>query len=123
MRIQLHSQGQPFCVSVTPNSKKPLKNLPHISPCCSFSPAQMMSKDMETADVSEVDPEAPQPTHIDVHIHQESVLAKLLLAGCSMLRVPASASIQSQGSSRVLVASWVRVATCLMGHGRDPHSG
>ncbi|XP_076769482.1 transmembrane protein 176A isoform X2 [Arvicanthis niloticus] len=66
-----------------------------------------MSKDMETAAVGEVGPEAPQPTHIDVHIHQESVLAKLLLAGCSVLRVPASASIQSQGSSRVLVASWV----------------
>lgn len=75
----------------------------------------MMSKDMETAAVGDVGPEAPQPTHIDVHIHQESVLAKLLLAGCSVLRVPASASIQSQGNSRVLVASWVRVTTCLMG--------
>lgn len=121
MRIQLHSQGQPFCVPVTPplrplpNSKKPLKNLPNISSCCSFSPSQMMSKDMETAAVGDVGPEAPQPTHIDVHIHQESVLAKLLLAGCSVLRVPASASIQSQGNSRVLVASWVRVTTCLMG--------
>lgn len=81
----------------------------------------MMSKDMETAAVVEVDPEAPQPTHIDVHIHQESALAKLLLAGCSVLRVPASVSTQSQGSSRVLVASWVRGATCLMGQGRDPH--
>lgn len=67
----------------------------------------MMSTDMGTAGVSEVDPEAPQPTNIEVHIHQESVLAKLLLAGCSFLRVPASASTQSQGSSRVLVASWV----------------
>lgn len=65
-----------------------------------------MSADMETADVGKVDPEAPQPTHIDVHIHQESALAKLLLAGCSLLRIPASASTQSQGS-RVLVASWV----------------
>lgn len=78
---------------------------------------------METAVVGKVDPEAPQPTHIDVHIHQESALAKLLLAGCSLLRIPASASTQSQGSSRVLVASWVRVATCLMGPGRDPHLG
>lgn len=66
-----------------------------------------MSTDMEIADIGKVDPEAPQPTHIDVHIHQESALAKLLLAGCSVLRVPASASTQSQGSSRVLVASWV----------------
>ncbi|XP_031237707.1 transmembrane protein 176A [Mastomys coucha] len=66
-----------------------------------------MSTDMETADVGKVDPKAPQPTHVDVHIHQESALAKLLLAGCSVLRVRASASTQSQGSSRVLVASWV----------------
>lgn len=75
-----------------------------------------MSADMETADVGKVDPEAPQPTHIDVHIHQESALAKLLLAGCSLLRIPASASTQSQGS-RVLVASWVRV---LDGPGEGP---
>lgn len=66
-----------------------------------------MSTDRGTADVGKVDPEAPQLTHIDVHIHQESALAKLLLAGCSALRVPASASTQSQGSSRVLAASWV----------------
>ncbi|GAB1290798.1 Transmembrane protein 176A [Apodemus speciosus] len=66
-----------------------------------------MSTDMETADVGKVDPEAPQPTHIEVHIHQESALAKLLLAGCSVLRVPAPSFAQSQGCSRVLVASWV----------------
>ncbi|KAL1777639.1 transmembrane protein 176A [Sigmodon hispidus] len=68
---------------------------------------QMMSTDTKTADVGEVAPEAPQPTHIDVHIHQESVLAKLLLAGCSLLRLPASASTRSLGSNRLLVASWV----------------
>lgn len=84
----------------------------------------MMSTDMETTDVHEVDPEAPQPTQINVHIHQESVLAKLLLAGCSVLRLPASASARSPGSSsRLLVASWVRVAAFLMGQGRDSHSG
>lgn len=79
-------------------------------PCCTLPRSQRnqtMSTDMETAVVGKVDPEAPQPTHIDVHIHQESALAKLLLAGCSLLRIPASASTQSQGSSRVLVASWV----------------
>lgn len=79
-------------------------------PCCTLPWSQRnqtMSTDMGTADVGEVDPEALQPTNIEVHIHQESVLAKLLLAGCSFLRVPASASTQSQGSSRVLVASWV----------------
>ncbi|CAH7158842.1 Tmem176a [Phodopus roborovskii] len=64
-----------------------------------------MSKDMETADVGEVTLEAPPSTHIDVHIHQESALAKLLLAGCSMLRLPESA--RSLGSNRLLVASWV----------------
>ncbi|XP_036038591.1 transmembrane protein 176A [Onychomys torridus] len=67
----------------------------------------MMSMDMETADAGEVALEAPQPTHIDVHIHQGSALAKLLLAGCSLLRLPASASTRNLGSSRLLVASWV----------------
>ncbi|XP_059112611.1 transmembrane protein 176A [Peromyscus eremicus] len=67
----------------------------------------MMSTDMETADAGKVALETPQPTHIDVHIHQESALAKLLLAGCSMLRLPASASTRNLGSSRLLVASWV----------------
>ncbi|CAO2603587.1 Transmembrane protein 176A [Lemmus lemmus] len=67
----------------------------------------MMSSDMETEDVGEVAPEAPQPTHIDVHITQESVLAKLLLAVWSTLQLPASASSGSLDSSRFLVASWV----------------
>ncbi|XP_006998414.2 transmembrane protein 176A [Peromyscus maniculatus bairdii] len=67
----------------------------------------MMSTDMETADSGKVALEAPQPTHIDVHIHQESALAKLLLTGCSMLRLPASAPTRNLGSSRLLVASWV----------------
>ncbi|XP_003501352.1 transmembrane protein 176A isoform X1 [Cricetulus griseus] len=62
---------------------------------------------METAHVGEVALRAPQPTHIDVHIHQESALAQLLLAGCSALRLPESASTRSLGSSRLLVASWV----------------
>lgn len=78
---------------------------------------------METADVGKVDPEAPQPTHIEVHIHQESALARLLLAGCSVLRVPESSFAQSQGCSRVLVASWVRIATCLTGRGEGPSLG
>ncbi|XP_032100914.1 transmembrane protein 176A isoform X2 [Sapajus apella] len=59
---------------------------------------------MGTADSGEMAPETPQPTHIDVHIHQESALAKLLLTCCSALRPPAT---QARGSSRLLVASWV----------------
>ncbi|XP_032618064.1 transmembrane protein 176A isoform X2 [Hylobates moloch] len=59
---------------------------------------------MGTADSDEMAPEAPQSTHIDVHIHQESALAKLLLTCCSALRPPAT---QARGSSRLLVASWV----------------
>ncbi|MEJ1279593.1 transmembrane protein 176A [Cricetulus griseus] len=66
-----------------------------------------LDKMMETAHVGEVALRAPQPTHIDVHIHQESALAQLLLAGCSALRLPESASTRSLGSSRLLVASWV----------------
>ncbi|XP_035304690.1 transmembrane protein 176A isoform X2 [Cricetulus griseus] len=65
---------------------------------------------METAHVGEVALRAPQPTHIDVHIHQESALAQLLLAGCSALRLPESASTRSLGSSRLLVASWAMMA-------------
>ncbi|KAM6168377.1 transmembrane protein 176A isoform 4-T4 [Erethizon dorsatum] len=69
-----------------------------------------MSMDTGTGDSSEVAPEAPQPTHINVHIHKESVLAKILLAGCSLLRLPATATGATSptlGSSRLLVASWV----------------
>nr|XP_011728068.1 transmembrane protein 176A [Macaca nemestrina]XP_011728069.1 transmembrane protein 176A [Macaca nemestrina]XP_011728070.1 transmembrane protein 176A [Macaca nemestrina] len=59
---------------------------------------------METADSNEMALEAPQPTHVDVHIHQESALAKLLLTCCSALQPRAT---QARGSSRLLVASWV----------------
>ncbi|XP_062046191.1 transmembrane protein 176A [Lepus europaeus] len=66
--------------------------------------------EMEMADGSEVAQDAPQPTHIDVHVHQESALAKLLLSRGSLLRLlfPAVATAtRSPGSSRLLVASWV----------------
>ncbi|XP_078199591.1 transmembrane protein 176A isoform X1 [Callithrix jacchus] len=59
---------------------------------------------MGTADSDEMAPETPQPTHVDVHIHQESALAKLLLTCCSALRPLAT---QARGSSRLLVTSWV----------------
>uniref|UniRef100_A0A8C5Z3K9 Transmembrane protein 176A n=1 Tax=Marmota marmota marmota TaxID=9994 RepID=A0A8C5Z3K9_MARMA len=65
---------------------------------------------MGTADDGEVAPEALQPTHISVHVHQESALAKLLLAGCSLLRLPAlpgGTAPQTLSNSRLLVASWV----------------
>ncbi|XP_069318463.1 transmembrane protein 176A isoform X1 [Eulemur rufifrons] len=52
----------------------------------------------------ELAPEAPQLTHIDVHIHQESALVKSLLSGCSWLQPPTG---KAPGSSRLLVASWV----------------
>ncbi|XP_003469808.2 transmembrane protein 176A [Cavia porcellus] len=60
--------------------------------------------DAGTGDSNEVAPEGPQPTHINVHIHKESALAKILLTGCSLLRLPASAT---SATSRLLVASWV----------------
>ncbi|XP_005404849.1 PREDICTED: transmembrane protein 176A [Chinchilla lanigera] len=66
--------------------------------------------DTGTVDSSEVAPEAPQTTHINVHIHEESGLAKILLTGCSLLRLPATATDATSrilGSSRLLVASWV----------------
>uniref|UniRef100_A0A8C9UTB5 Transmembrane protein 176A n=1 Tax=Spermophilus dauricus TaxID=99837 RepID=A0A8C9UTB5_SPEDA len=69
-----------------------------------------LSKDMGTADDGEVAPEALQPTHISVHVHQESALAKLLLAGCSLLWLPGlsgGTAPQTLGNSRLLVASWV----------------
>lgn len=66
--------------------------------------------DSGNTDISEVASKAPQPTHINVHIHQESALAKLLLTGCSLLQLPASAigaTSWNMGSSQLLVASWV----------------
>uniref|UniRef100_A0A4X1UUY5 Transmembrane protein 176A n=1 Tax=Sus scrofa TaxID=9823 RepID=A0A4X1UUY5_PIG len=65
---------------------------------------------MGTSDGGEAGPGAPQPNRIEVHVHQESGLAKLLLSGCSLLQPlvlqPRTAS-QTLGSSRLLVASWV----------------
>ncbi|XP_023568682.1 transmembrane protein 176A [Octodon degus] len=66
--------------------------------------------DMGTADSTEVASEAPQPSLINVHIHKESALAKILLSRCSLLRLPATATgatSQTSDSSRLLVASWV----------------
>ncbi|KAM4874029.1 transmembrane protein 176A [Thomomys bottae] len=65
---------------------------------------------MEAAEGSGAAPQAPRPTHISVHIHQESSLAKLLMAGCSLLRSSASDwgnTPQSLGTSQLLAASWV----------------
>uniref|UniRef100_A0A8D1MT40 Transmembrane protein 176A n=1 Tax=Sus scrofa TaxID=9823 RepID=A0A8D1MT40_PIG len=69
-----------------------------------------VSAGMGTSDGGEAGPGAPQPNRIEVHVHQESGLAKLLLSGCSLLQPlvlqPRTAS-QTLGSSRLLVASWV----------------
>ncbi|XP_045648290.1 transmembrane protein 176A [Ursus americanus] len=67
-----------------------------------------MSAGMGTVDSGAVAPGTPQPTRIDVHIHQESSLATLLIRGCSLLRslTPGSTS-QTWGRRRLLVASWV----------------
>ncbi|CAD7680426.1 unnamed protein product [Nyctereutes procyonoides] len=63
---------------------------------------------METVDSGEVAPGAPQPMHINVHIHQESALAKLLTSGCSLLRSHfPGATFQTWSRSRLLLASWV----------------
>ncbi|XP_010997857.3 transmembrane protein 176A [Camelus dromedarius] len=73
-----------------------------------------MSTGMETVDSGEVAPEAPQPTCIRVHIHQESALAKLLLSSCSLLQplVPAPRPASRPLSShRLLVASWAAQIT------------
>ncbi|KAK2502871.1 hypothetical protein MC885_020120 [Smutsia gigantea] len=70
--------------------------------------SRQMSSGKGTEDSGEVAPGAPQPTRIDVHFHQESALAKLLLSGCPLLRPPVpSTAFQTRGSSRLLVASWV----------------
>lgn len=63
---------------------------------------------MDTADRGEVAPEAPEPTRIDVHIHQESALATLLIRACSQLQSPTPDAVsRTGGRSRLLVASWV----------------
>ncbi|XP_077005732.1 transmembrane protein 176A [Tamandua tetradactyla] len=68
-----------------------------------------MATDTGTVDGGEAAPAAPEPTRIDVHIHQESALAKLLLSGCSRLSqraCPRDARNQTAGR-RLLAASWV----------------
>uniref|UniRef100_A0A8C3X5S8 Transmembrane protein 176A n=1 Tax=Catagonus wagneri TaxID=51154 RepID=A0A8C3X5S8_9CETA len=65
---------------------------------------------MGALDGGEAGPGAPQRASLEVHIHQESGLAKLLLSGCSLLRPlvpqPRTAS-RTPGGSQLLVASWV----------------
>ncbi|KAG8506159.1 Transmembrane protein 176A [Galemys pyrenaicus] len=48
---------------------------------------------------------APQPTHIDLHLHQESGV-KLLLNKCSLLRPGAPGAPHRPTAGRLLVASW-----------------
>ncbi|XP_045877021.1 transmembrane protein 176A isoform X2 [Meles meles] len=70
--------------------------------------ARQMSASMETVDSGEVAPGAPEPTRIDVHIHQESALATLLVRACSQLWSPTpDTTSRTGGRSRLLVASWV----------------
>ncbi|XP_035555537.1 transmembrane protein 176A isoform X1 [Canis lupus baileyi] len=75
---------------------------------CQWTPRRQRSAGMETVDSGEVAPGAPQPMHINVHIHQESALAKLLTSGCSLLRSHfPGATFQTWSRSRLLLASWV----------------
>ena len=53
--------------------------------CTSTSPAGRMVQDTLTVRGIEVAPLMTQPTHIDIHIHQESALALLLKAGGSLV--------------------------------------
>ncbi|XP_042639183.1 transmembrane protein 176A [Orycteropus afer afer] len=69
-----------------------------------------MSTGAGTKDCSELAPVVPQPSLIEVHIHQESALAKLLLATCLQLRSWAhlkGTTTQASNISQLLVASWV----------------
>lgn len=64
-----------------------------------------MTVSMDTAEgTGEAARGGPQPTCINVHIHKESVLAKLLQSVDARLQAPKSAS--SSRGARLLVASW-----------------
>lgn len=54
--------------------------------------------------IGEVAPRGPQPTQIEVHIHQESALAKLLQSMEARLLAPKAATASHW--ARLLVASW-----------------
>lgn len=62
-----------------------------------------------TEDRGEAAPGGPQPAHINVHIYQESALAKLLQIADARLQAPKLAST-SRGA-RLLVASWAMQIT------------
>lgn len=69
-------------------------------------PPRQMTVSMDTAKgTGEETPGGPQPTCINVHIHKESVLAKLLQSVDARLQAPKSAS--SSCGARLLVVSWV----------------
>lgn len=69
-----------------------------------------MSTGMGTTVGDEVAPEAPQPTHIDVHIHQDPLLLSFLRQTSGPETPTPSQPLGSKrvllGNKRVLVASW-----------------
>ncbi|XP_037371131.1 transmembrane protein 176A isoform X2 [Talpa occidentalis] len=65
-----------------------------------------MASDAGPTAGGEAAPVAPQPTHIDVHLHQESGV-KLLLSKCSLLSPGAPGAPRRSPAGRLLVASWV----------------
>ncbi|XP_049625384.1 transmembrane protein 176A [Suncus etruscus] len=62
-----------------------------------------------TEDRGEAAPGGPQPTHIDVHIYQESALAKLLQIADAHLQAPKL--VTTSCGARLLVASWAMQIT------------
>ncbi|XP_055962748.1 transmembrane protein 176A [Sorex fumeus] len=78
-----------------------------------------MTAGMDAAEgACEVAPGGPQPSSIDVHIHQESFLAQLLKGLIARLQAPRPAA-PTRGA-RLLAASWVMqivlgVLACLLG--------
>lgn len=78
-------------------------------PAISFP--RQMSTGMGTTVGDEVAPEAPQPTHIDVHIHQDPLLLSFLRQTSGPETPTPSQPLGSKrvllGNKRVLVASWV----------------
>lgn len=107
-------KGQGYC-SVTRDLHQSQWTMGSLNTSCQlfladplFLSPRQMSAGMGTVDSGAVAPGTPQPTRIDVHIHQESSLATLLIRGCSLLRslTPGSTS-QTWGRRRLLVASWV----------------
>ncbi|XP_037382653.2 LOW QUALITY PROTEIN: transmembrane protein 176B-like, partial [Talpa occidentalis] len=93
------------------------------SPLCTLAPAGGMEQNTVTVNGVEVTSTLSQPTHINIHIHQESALAQLLKAGSSLKEYfsrptdsgPSKAGIRSRQLALGVTQVLLGAVSCILG--------